>query len=114
VLLKDKRIFVIEDEPIYVVVISQVLRHEGALVEVEMQAMHVPETLMTRLPVDVILMDPVCRNPYPCDFDYGLIYSMGRRFCQKNAQFTVYHDAELGCRKKGANSCTYHMIWKPA
>jgi len=51
----------------------------------------------------------ICRNPYPCDFDYGLIYSMARRFRPRNAQFTVYHDDQCGCRKKGAVSCTYHV-----
>jgi hypothetical protein len=56
-------------------------------------------------------VDLVCRNPYPCDFDYGIIYGMSRRFCPKNMHAWVYHDNEAPCRQKGADSCTYHVIW---
>lgn len=58
-------------------------------------------------------VDFVCRNPYPCDFDYGIIYGMTRRFCPENMHFTVRHDDHAECRKKGADSCTYHVTWEP-
>jgi hypothetical protein len=58
-------------------------------------------------------VDFLCENPYPDDFDYGIIYGMARRFCPPNLIFSVYHDNEAPCRKKGANSCTYHVVFKP-
>ncbi len=49
-----------------------------------------------------------CENPYPCDFDRGIIFAMGRRF-DLNAK--VIHDDSKPCRKKGASSCTYIADW---
>lgn len=57
-------------------------------------------------------VDFVCWNPYPCDFDYGIIYGMARRFCPPNISFRVRHDDHAECRKKGADSCTYHVTWE--
>jgi hypothetical protein len=56
-------------------------------------------------------IDMVCENPYPCDFDYGIIYGMVRRFRPTGVPFTVRHDDEAPCRKKGGDSCTYHVTW---
>lgn len=56
-------------------------------------------------------IDLICNNPFPCDFDYGLIYGMTRRFCPEDAQFVVRHDNHAACRQKGADSCTYHVTW---
>ncbi len=56
-------------------------------------------------------MDLVCQNPYPCDFDFGIISGMSRRFCPKGLHVRVYHDDEAPCRQRGADSCTYHVIW---
>jgi hypothetical protein len=54
----------------------------------------------------------VCENPYPCDFDRGLIEAMARRFKQKDAvRVKVEHDDKAPCRKRGANSCTYKISW---
>jgi predicted hydrocarbon binding protein len=49
-----------------------------------------------------------CDNPYPCDFDRGIIAAMATRF-QKQAK--AVHDSEAPCRKKGAESCTYVVWW---
>ena len=49
-----------------------------------------------------------CENPYPCDFDRGIIIAMAQRF-KKNA--TVLHDESKPCRKKGVGSCTYIVKW---
>jgi len=57
-------------------------------------------------------IDMVCENPYPCDFDYGIIYSMSRRFCPPSMYARVYHDESSPCRKHGGDSCTYHVIWE--
>jgi hypothetical protein len=53
----------------------------------------------------------VCENPYPCDFDYGLIYSAARGFLPPRTGLTVVHDDHAPCRKKGDDSCTYHVRW---
>lgn len=57
-------------------------------------------------------IDIVCDNPYPCDFDYGIIWGMARRFRPGRAVFTVRHDDKAPCRNKGGESCTYHVTWE--
>jgi hypothetical protein len=49
-----------------------------------------------------------CENPYPCEFDRGIITAMARRF-EKAA--VVRHDDTKPCRQRGAESCTYHVTW---
>ncbi|MHA2253796.1 MAG: hypothetical protein ACXAD7_25785 [Candidatus Kariarchaeaceae archaeon] len=46
----------------------------------------------------------VCENPYPCDFDRGIITSVARRFSPKAR---VKHLDEYGCRNEGHSHCTY-------
>jgi hypothetical protein len=54
----------------------------------------------------------VCRNPYPCAFDRGIIEAMAKRFKPKDSMLaTVKHDDSCPCRKKGADSCTYTVAW---
>jgi hypothetical protein len=50
----------------------------------------------------------VCDNPYPCDFDRGLITGLASRF---QPQSSTRHDNDGPCRKKGAESCTYVVRW---
>lgn len=50
----------------------------------------------------------VCENPYPCDFDRGIVSAMAARF--EPGSKTV-HDNDAPCRKKGADSCTYIVWW---
>jgi len=50
----------------------------------------------------------VCRNPYPCMFDWGIITTMARRFAPV-AQ--VVHDDSKPCRRGGADNCTYVVTW---
>ena len=52
-----------------------------------------------------------CANPYPCDFDRGIIVAMGKRFAPKGANVKVVHDDTKPCRKTGGESCTYHVAW---
>lgn len=47
-------------------------------------------------------------NPYPCEFDRGLIHAFAMRF---EAAARVAHDNGAPCRKKGASSCTYVVSW---
>jgi hypothetical protein len=52
-----------------------------------------------------------CANPYPCDFDRGIIAAMAKRFAPKGASVKVVHDDARPCRKKGGETCTYHVTW---
>lgn len=47
-------------------------------------------------------------NPYPCDFDRGIIAALANRF-EPGAK--TVHDPDAPCRKKGAESCTYVVWW---
>lgn len=49
-----------------------------------------------------------CENPYPCDFDKGIITTMAGKFSRTAI---VIHDNDKECRKKGANSCTFIVTW---
>jgi hypothetical protein len=49
----------------------------------------------------------VCDNPYPCDFDQGLLLGMASRF---SSRARVVH-VEGSCRKHGDPSCTYIITW---
>jgi hypothetical protein len=54
----------------------------------------------------------VCRNPYPCAFDGGIIEAMAQRFKPKDSMFVrVEHDDSSPCRDKGGDSCTYLIRW---
>ncbi len=52
----------------------------------------------------------VCDNPYPCEFDRGIIQAMTRRFAGGEA-VGVRHDESRPCRNKGGGSCTYVVTW---
>ena len=54
----------------------------------------------------------VCKTPYPCDFDRGLIEAVAERFRPEGAwNVTVKHDESAECRRRGADSCTYAVQW---
>ncbi len=50
----------------------------------------------------------LCDNPYPCDFDRGIITEFSRRFSPFSK---VVHIDSKPCRKKGADSCSYLVTW---
>jgi hypothetical protein len=50
----------------------------------------------------------VCENPYPCDFDRGIITALANRFERVSR---VSHDDSAPCRKNGADSCKYIITW---
>lgn len=50
-------------------------------------------------------------NPYPCDFDRGLLDSLTRRFEPVNPYLDVFHNDQAPCKKSGADSCTYTIAW---
>lgn len=53
----------------------------------------------------------VCQNPYPCDFDRGIIEAMATRFKAPGASVSLSHDEHAGCRKNGGDACTYLLAW---
>jgi hypothetical protein len=52
-----------------------------------------------------------CRNPYPCDFDYGIIQAMVKRFLPAGATPRVMHEDSKPCRSNHGDSCTYSIAW---
>jgi hypothetical protein len=46
----------------------------------------------------------VCENPYPCDFDRGIITAVARKY---EPAALIQHDDNQSCRKHGGDSCTY-------
>ncbi len=48
-----------------------------------------------------------CNNPYPCEFDRGIIEGIARKFTPKWHYLIVKHDDSAPCRDKGDESCTY-------
>jgi hypothetical protein len=53
----------------------------------------------------------VCDNPYPDDFDLGIIEATARRFSPEGTLVFVRHDDSQPCRKKDGDSCTYLVVW---
>jgi hypothetical protein len=49
-----------------------------------------------------------CDNPYPCDFDRGILVAMAMRF-EKGAR--ISHLDEIRCRKHGLPMCRYRIEW---
>jgi hypothetical protein len=52
-----------------------------------------------------------CRNPYPCDFDRGIIEAMAKRFKPAGSLVKVLHDTGGPCRKNGGDACRYLVSW---
>lgn len=53
----------------------------------------------------------ICDNPYPCEFDKGIVTALSRRFRPKGTKLVIAHDDSKGCRKNGDSSCTYSVSW---
>jgi hypothetical protein len=56
-------------------------------------------------------VDVIAENPYPCDFDYGLVFALAQRYAPEGARLHVVHDQDAPCRKHGDDSCVYHIKW---
>ncbi len=50
-------------------------------------------------------------NPYPCDFDRGILDALTRRFEPANPYLDIVHHDNAPCKKLGADSCTYTITW---
>jgi len=53
----------------------------------------------------------ICPNPYPCDFDMGIIAAVANKFAPEGTFVTVKQDDSQPCRNEGADSCTYLISW---
>ncbi len=54
----------------------------------------------------------VCKNPYPSDFDKGIITSMLKKFKPKNSVKNIVEiDETKETRLNGFDSCTYSIAW---
>jgi hypothetical protein len=53
----------------------------------------------------------VCNNPYPSDFDRGLIKAMADRFKPQTVAVAVDLDESKPTRKSGGETCTYIVKW---
>jgi hypothetical protein len=53
----------------------------------------------------------VCQNPYPCEFDLGLIEAVASQFKPAGSTIRVEHDLTKPCRAKQGESCTYIVSW---
>ncbi len=52
-----------------------------------------------------------CDNPYPCDFDRGIISALAERFEPPGSLIDVRHEENAPCKKLGADSCIYTISW---
>ncbi len=52
-----------------------------------------------------------CQNPYPSDFDLGIVSAVARRFAPPGKFPAVKLDETAPTRKKGAEACTYLITW---
>lgn len=53
----------------------------------------------------------ICENPYPCDFDQGIIESMAKRFKPKDSLSVSIKHADGDCRNNGHQYCKYIVFW---
>lgn len=52
-----------------------------------------------------------CTNPYPCEFDHGIIEGTAAKFAPAGVLVFVEHDDSQPCRCRGGESCTYLVSW---
>lgn len=52
-----------------------------------------------------------CSNPYPCDFDLGIIQSLVERY-RGTLLYSVHH-VSGPCRKLGGSECRYQVLRQP-
>ncbi len=52
----------------------------------------------------------LCDNPYPCEFDRGIIQAMARRFAGGRS-VSVRHDESHTCRNQDSESCAHVVTW---
>lgn len=53
----------------------------------------------------------ICNNPYPCNFDIGIIDEIAKKFKPSGAKIIITHNNPDRCRTNGSESCTYTVSW---
>lgn len=54
----------------------------------------------------------ICQNPYPSDFDYGIIYRLVQKYRPSNSKnLTVTRLDDPPNRQQGGDACTYVIEW---
>lgn len=51
-----------------------------------------------------------CKNPFPCEFDRGLVRGVARKYAPVEAFVFVEERGEV-CRRDGDDACTYTVYW---
>ncbi|MFC7081641.1 hypothetical protein [Halorussus caseinilyticus] len=51
-----------------------------------------------------------CKNPYPCDFDRGIVTAVVEEFSPEDALVGVEEVSDQ-CRASGGNECIYQVSW---
>ncbi|MBI2420367.1 MAG: hypothetical protein HYV28_21105 [Ignavibacteriales bacterium] len=51
----------------------------------------------------------ICKNPYPCNFDKGIVHSMVNKFKNPGGTVNIIHSDSDDCRNNGDNSCTFFI-----
>lgn len=51
-----------------------------------------------------------CKNPYPCDFDKGLVAGVAEKFSPEGALVDVEEEGGT-CRASGGEECIYRISW---
>ncbi|MEI7812279.1 MAG: hypothetical protein WCJ01_07625 [Ignavibacteria bacterium] len=52
-----------------------------------------------------------CKNPYPSEFDYGIIEAVSKKFADPGVYPKVITDTTKESRTKGGESCTFIVRW---
>ncbi len=53
-----------------------------------------------------------CQNPFPCEFDQGILLGVARRHCPPDsALLQLPHRPGEPCRKHGKEVCEYLLEW---
>lgn len=56
----------------------------------------------------------ISSTPYPSNMEYGIVYSLTRRFRPEGVKFTIYHEETVDGkpnRKNAGQACLYRVVW---
>ena len=60
--------------------------------------------------LDETLGEVQCQNPYPCQFDRGVIRGVAKQYAPVDA-FVFIEETGDACRREGGDICTYTVHW---
>ncbi len=52
-----------------------------------------------------------CKNPYPSEFDEGIIESMSKKFAKPGEHPTISLENAATSRRSGGDSCIFRIVW---